>query len=85
MIKSILLALTLAFASLSAFAGPVNVNTASAEELASNLNGVGEKKAILIVKYRKENGKFTSAEQLLEVKGIGEKTLGKNKDNILLK
>lgn len=84
MIKSILLALTLAFSSLCAFAGPVNINTASAEELADNLNGVGEKKALLIVERRESVGKFTSAEQLLEVKGIGEKTLIKNKDNILL-
>lgn len=84
MLKSILLALTLAFTGFSAYAGPVNINTASAEELADNLNGVGEKKALLIVERRESVGKFTSAEQLLEVKGIGEKTLIKNKDNILL-
>lgn len=84
MLKSILLALTLAFTSLAAFAGPVNINTAGAVELADNLNGVGEKKALLIVERRESVGKFTSAEQLLEVKGIGEKTLIKNKENILL-
>ena len=84
MIKSILLALTLAFSSLSAFAGPVNINTASAQELADNLTGIGEKKALLIVERRSSVGKFTSAEQLLEVKGIGQKTLIKNKGNILL-
>lgn len=57
---------------------PVNINTASAEMLAA-LNGVGDKKAADIVAYRTTNGKFNKVEDLLNVKGIGEKTLEKNR------
>ncbi len=38
------------------FADPVNINTASAEELAENLKGVGPKKALAIIEYRETNG-----------------------------
>ncbi len=62
----------------------VNINTASAEQLATALNGVGETRAAAIVEYRKAHGPFTSKEQLLEVKGIGQSTLDKNADVITL-
>ncbi|WP_250462666.1 ComEA family DNA-binding protein [Microbulbifer litoralis] len=62
----------------------VNLNSASAGELAEKLDGVGEARAEKIVKYRDEKGPFTSAEQLLEIKGIGTATLEKNRDKILL-
>lgn len=62
----------------------VNVNSASAEELAEKLDGVGAARAEMIVKYRDEHGPFTSAEQLLEIKGIGTATLEKNRSRILL-
>ena len=62
----------------------VNVNTASAEELAETLSGVGGARAELIVQYREQIGGFASVEQLLEVKGIGMATLEKNKDRIQL-
>lgn len=62
----------------------VNLNTATAEELSAALEGVGAAKAELIVQYRDQNGKFTSVEQLLEVKGIGVATLEKNKSRIQL-
>ncbi|PTX64816.1 competence protein ComEA [Melghirimyces profundicolus] len=52
----------------------INVNTASGEEL-QELNGVGPSKAEAIIRYREENGPFTSVDQLTEVPGIGEKTL----------
>ncbi|HMU66761.1 MAG TPA: ComEA family DNA-binding protein [Cellvibrionaceae bacterium] len=60
----------------------VNINTADAATLAAGLNGIGIKKAEAIVAYREQNGKFTSADQLLEVKGIGKATLDKNRDKI---
>lgn len=56
--------------------GPVNLNTATREELMT-LSGIGEVKADAILAYRAENGAFQSIEQLLEVSGIGEKTLEK--------
>ena len=64
--------------------GSVNINTADAATLAAALNGVGIKKAEAIIAYREQKGKFTSPEQLLEVKGIGQATLDKNKDKIKL-
>ncbi len=63
----------------------VNINTASAQQLADALNGVGLKKAEAIVAYRKSVGKFISIDQLTEVKGIGKATVEKNKALITLK
>lgn len=85
MLKSIrLICLSLLLAAGTALAGPVNVNTADAETLAHELDGVGMTRAEAIVKYREEHGPFRSIEELLAVKGIGEAILAKNKDNILL-
>lgn len=62
-------------------AGPVDINTATAEELEA-LPGIGPVLAQRIVEYRAEHGPFASAEDLLEVKGIGEATLDKFRDRI---
>lgn len=63
-------------------ASTININSASAEEIADILNGVGLTKAEAIVSYRKENGPFKTLADLGNVKGIGEKTLEKNKSLI---
>lgn len=63
---------------------PININTATAEQLAQQLQGVGPAKAQAIVEYRELHGEFTSADDLLEVKGIGTGTLDKNKARIVL-
>lgn len=65
-------------------ASGVNINTASAEELADILVGVGAKRAEAIVKYRMENGPFTDKAELMEVKGIGDSIFNKNQANIVL-
>lgn len=62
----------------------VNINTASAEELATLLKGIGIKKAQAIVDYREANGPFASIDDLTNVKGIGEATVRNNAARILL-
>lgn len=68
----------------TAFAGPVNINTADAATLAKELTGVGDVTAAAIVAYREEHGPFQSADELTKVKGVGAKTVEKNRDNIRL-
>lgn len=53
----------------------ININTATADELAAFLPGIGEVKAKRIVEYRETAGGFDSVDELLNIKGIGEKTL----------
>lgn len=53
----------------------VCINTASAEELARVLPGIGEVKAARIVEYRLAVGGFNSVDELIGVNGIGEKTI----------
>ncbi|MGC9387022.1 MAG: ComEA family DNA-binding protein [Hydrogenovibrio sp.] len=72
------------FFSAMVLAAPVNINTASAEQIAESLNGVGEVKAKAIVDYRKAHGDFKSADDLQNVKGIGAKLVDKNRADILL-
>ena len=60
----------------------VDINTASAEELAEAMNGVGLKKAQAIVQYRQEFGPFKSLENLLDVPGIGASLLERNRSRI---
>lgn len=62
----------------------ININTASAEELSEQLTGIGEKRAQAIVAYREANGPFSSIEQLLDIKGVGEKLLEKNRERLTL-
>lgn len=69
----------------SAFASEkVNINTADAATLERVLVNVGPAKAEAIVAHRKQNGAFRSPEQLAMVKGIGLKTVEKNRDRIVV-
>ena len=67
-----------------AFAGPVNLNSADAETIAAELDGVGIARARAIVDYRNEHGAFETADDVLNVKGVGEKLLDLNRRHIRL-
>lgn len=54
--------------------GKIDINTATAGQLSAGLPGIGETLARRIVEYREQNGPFRSAEGLMDVPGIGEKT-----------
>ena len=84
LLKSTLLSALLAL-SFNLFAAPVNINTADAKTLATNIKGVGERKAEAIVQYRTQHGPFRSADDLTKVKGIGPQLIEKNRDILLVK
>ena len=59
----------------------VNINTASAAELDS-LPGIGAKTAARIIEYRQKNGPFKKVEELMNVRGVGEKNFLKLKPQL---
>ena len=59
----------------------INVNTASATDLEA-LPGIGAKTAALIVEYRQKNGPFKKIEELMNVRGVGEKSFLKIKEQV---
>lgn len=59
----------------------VKINYATQEEI-ETLSGIGPSKAQAIIQYREEHGFFNSVEDLLQISGIGEKTLEKIKEDI---
>ena len=81
LIQSLLFALLFAIATPAVSAESVNINTASVEQLTA-LDGIGEVKARAIVEHRDANGRFRSVDQLEDVKGVGPKTVEKNRDRI---
>ncbi len=64
------------------FAGQVNINTADAETIAAELNGIGPSKAKAIVAYRTKHGPFRSVDDLSLVKGIGERTVERIRSDV---
>lgn len=61
----------------------VNINSATVDELVS-LPGIGPSYAQRIVEYREKNGPFKKVEDLLNVRGIGEKTFERIRDRITI-
>lgn len=59
----------------------ININKANEEEL-TELSGIGKKIAKRIVEYRKKNGKFITIDQIMKIKGIGEKKFNNIKNLI---
>lgn len=66
------------------WAGPVDLNKADAATIAKELTGIGLSRAQAIVAYREKNGAFKTLDDLRKVKGIGAKTLERNRPNIRL-
>jgi competence protein ComEA len=60
----------------------VNINTADAETLSLVLEGVGPAKAEAIIEYREANGGFEDVQDLLAVRGIGQRTIEINAERI---
>ncbi len=82
--KILTLVLFVFLCSFNAIASPVNINTADAKTIGEALSGIGPKKAEAIVKYREEKGPFKTVDELVNIEGIGEKTIEKIKADVLL-
>ena len=83
-LKSFLFIVLFSFSSLL-YAAQVNINTADAETLSSELSGIGQNKAQAIVAYRELHGPYEHIEDLANVKGIGMSTIEKNKSILITK
>lgn len=81
-IRALFICLCLSMLSFAAVAVPVNINTASASMLATTIKGVGPKLATAIVQYRTEHGPFQTVDDLQKVKGVGAKTIEKNREKL---
>ena len=85
--KSLVLSLLLAgslFSADASAAEKVNINTADAATIDRVMVNIGPAKAEAIVAHRKANGAFRSIEQLALVKGVGLKTIEKNRDRLVV-
>jgi competence protein ComEA len=83
MLKLVAFVIALSLSSIC-FAQTVNINEADAKTLAANVNGIGMSKAKAIVAYRDQYGPFDSVKDLVNVKGVGNKTVEKNKDRLIV-
>ncbi|MGE8439403.1 MAG: ComEA family DNA-binding protein [Pseudomonas palmensis] len=63
----------------------VNLNSADVQTLQESLAGIGKAKAEAIVAYREAHGAFTSVDELLEVKGIGQALIERNREKLTVK
>ena len=75
------LAFAPAFAQSTAPKAKININTAPASEL-ETLPRIGPKVAQRIVDFRTKNGNFKKVEEIMKVRGIGEKLFARMKDMI---
>ena len=72
--------LAMILVAVSVLFGAVDINTANQKEL-SSLSGIGAKKANAIIAYRGAKC-FSNIDELSHVKGIGIKTVEKNRENL---
>lgn len=78
--RSLLAALLFVLAGVVFANEPVDINTATPRMLADALSGVGMHKAQAIVSHREEHGPFLSIDDLVQVSGIGARTVERNRD-----
>ncbi|MGH8657891.1 MAG: ComEA family DNA-binding protein [Gammaproteobacteria bacterium] len=83
MFKKAIFSFLFLFSSL-VLADPIDINTASADELAQAIKGVGPAKAAAIVAHREKHGPFASIDDLALVQGIGEKTVQMNRETLTI-
>ncbi len=81
--KTILSFLALGIFGINMAFAAVNLNTATAGDL-DGIKGIGPSKAKAIIDYRSKNGPFKSVEDLKNVKGFGEKSIAKLKDELTI-
>ena len=81
--KQKLAGLCFSLVSMTEVAEPVDLNTATAKEIAQSLSGIGLTRAQKIIVYRDKFGPIDTPEELLAIKGIGQKTLDKNRAKII--
>ena len=84
MIKPLARTLIVGLLPAALWAGPVDINTADAETLAAELDGIGLARAQAIVQDREANGPIDAAEDLGRDKGIGQWIVDQNRANIQL-
>lgn len=82
--RIVLCSLFLGLLSFPALSAPIDINKADAKALSVALQGVGTKTAAAIVEYRGKHGPFKSVDDLTKVKGIGPKTVERNRANIIV-
>lgn len=80
-IMALFLLLGFASAGFAQDSGKIDINTAGVEQL-TNIAGIGPALAQRIVDYREKNGGFSTVEEIINVRGIGEKTFEKIKKDI---
>lgn len=80
LLRSLILALALSPMAVIA-SGPVDINTADAASL-EQVKGIGPAKASAIVQFREQNGPFTSVDDLVQVPGLGEKTVAQIREQV---
>ena len=83
LLRKIGLTLLLLFPLMAVAAHSVDINTADAAAL-EQINGIGPAKATAIIRYREENGPFSTIDELRNVPGIGEKSLDQIRPQIEL-
>lgn len=81
MFKRLILAFSILLFFVSTAFAALNINTATQEEFQA-LTGIGPVTAEAIIEHREQNGPFTSIEELVQVRGIGAKTLEILRDSV---